>query len=132
MRNFAIPALAVALLFGPAVAAASATPEASAAPIAATQDAATAAPTAATGAPQSAAPTTIAEKVAADWPKYDTGNKGNLTRVEFGKWMADLRTATSQSAPTPQWLKTAFTQTDTDKNGKVTAAELTTFLTAGA
>ncbi len=74
----------------------------------------------------------VADKVAADWSKYDSGNKGNLNKAEFGKWMTDLRTAAGQKAPDAAWLKTAFTQTDTDKNAKVSAAELTAFLSAGA
>ncbi len=76
-------------------------------------------------------PATIADVVASDWSKYDLGAKGHLTQAEFDKWLTDLRAAANQSAPDAVWLKQAFTQTDTDKDTKVTSAELTKFLSAG-
>ncbi len=79
---------------------------------------------------QPAASNAIAEKVSADWAKYDTGNKGHLSRAEFGKWMGDLRASANQPAPDKAWLGTAFIQTDVDKDAKVTASELTAFLSA--
>jgi hypothetical protein len=78
-----------------------------------------------------AKPVTIADVVTADWPKYDLGAKGHLSQAEFDKWLTDLRVAANQSAPDAAWLKQAFTQTDTDKDTKITSAELTKFLSAG-
>lgn len=73
----------------------------------------------------------IADKVKADWPKYDTGNKGHLTKDELGKWLGDLRTAAGQPAPDATWQTTAFIQTDTNADKKVSVDELTAFLAAG-
>ncbi len=103
-----------------------AAPEPAAAPVASAEPAAPVTET--TAAPAN----TVADTVKADWAKYDVGNKGHLAKAEFGKWMTDLRAAAGQSAPDATWLKTAFAQTDTDKNAKVSAAELTAFLSAGA
>jgi hypothetical protein len=94
------------------------------------QDAAKDAKPAAEGA---AAPSAaVADKVKADWAKYDTGNKGSLTKEELGKWLTDLRTAAGQPAPDAEWQATAFTQTDTNSDKKVSADELTTFLSSGS
>jgi hypothetical protein len=123
---FVFHLLSVAALTATAAAYA-AVPDPAAAPVsAATTEPAAAADVAATPAP------TIADTIKADWAKYDTGNKGTLTKAEFSKWMGDLRTTAGQPAPDAAWLKTAFAQTDTDKNAKVSAAELTAFLSAGA
>jgi Ca2+-binding EF-hand superfamily protein len=72
----------------------------------------------------------VAAKVEGDFSKYDLGKKGHLTREEFGKWMSDLRTAASQPAPDANWIGSAFTQTDTDADKKISPAELTAFLTS--
>jgi hypothetical protein len=74
----------------------------------------------------------IAAQVKTDWAKYDADGKPELSRAEFGKWMTDLRTSASQSAPDAAWLKTAFGQSDTDKNAKVSETELTKFLVSGS
>ena len=74
----------------------------------------------------------VAEKVRADWPKYDTNAKGHLTRAELGKWLADLRVAAGQPAPDAEWQKSAFVQTDINRDTKISVEELTAFLTAGA
>jgi hypothetical protein len=128
----AIMALATSANAAPADPAATphAAPASMPAPSADTPAADAAAP-AATEAPAASA-NPVADKVAADWPKYDNGNKGSLNKAEFGKWMTDLRSSAGQKAPDAAWLKTAFAQTDTDKNAKVSAAELTAFLSAGA
>lgn len=76
--------------------------------------------------------TAIAEKVRADWPKYDTNAKGHLTRAELGKWLTDLRVAAGQPAPDTEWQKSAFVQTDKNKDTKISVEELTAFLAAGA
>ena len=86
-------------------------------------------------APDTSAPpskTAIADKIAGDFPKYDAGKKGTLTKGEFNKWMSDLRATAGQPAPDAKWLAGAFAQTDTNSDKKVSSAELTTFLTAGA
>ena len=70
----------------------------------------------------------VAAKVQGEWGKYDAGAKGYLSRAEFGKWMSDLRSAANQPAPDAAWLKSAFAQADADKNAKLTASELTKFL----
>ena len=72
----------------------------------------------------------VASKVQAEWAKYDEGAKGHLSRAEFGKWMGDLRSAANQPAPDAAWLKKAFAQADVDKDAKLTASELTLFLSA--
>jgi hypothetical protein len=74
----------------------------------------------------------IAEKIKADWPKYDAGAKGHLNRAELAKWLADLRSAAGQPAPDAEWQKSAFVQTDTNSDTKVSVEELISFLTAGA
>jgi hypothetical protein len=123
---------AVACVLLAPVAALAASPEQSMTPVPAATAQPAAAQSAAEPAPQTAAGNPVGDKVAADWAKYDGGNKGHLNRVEFGKWMTELRASASQPAPDSAWLKSAFVQTDTDKDAKVTAAELTTFLSAGA
>ncbi len=87
-------------------------------------------PAPAEAAPAAAPAKSVADVVAGDWSKYDTANKGVLNKSEFGKWMTTLRTSAGQPAPDAAWLKTAFAQTDTDKNAKISSAELTTFLSA--
>ena len=72
----------------------------------------------------------VASKVQAEWAKYDEGAKGYLSRAEFGKWMGDLRSTANQPAPDTAWLKKAFAQADVDKDAKLTASELTSFLSA--
>ena len=74
----------------------------------------------------------IAEKVKADWPKYDAGAKGHLNRLELAKWLADLRIAAGQPAPDAEWQKSAFVQTDTNGDTKVSVEELISFLSTNA
>jgi len=76
--------------------------------------------------------TAVAEKIKADWPKYDIAGKGHLTRPELAKWLADLRLAAGQPAPDAAWQKNAFAQTDANKDTKITLEELTAFLAPGA
>lgn len=124
---------AIALAF-PTIAMAQTEPAPAPAPAPAAEPAPAPAP-AAEAAPAPAptdAKTAIAEKVKADWPKYDTGSKGHLTKVELGKWLTDLRVAAGQPAPDAAWQKTAFTQTDKNKDAKISVDELTAFLTSGA
>jgi Ca2+-binding EF-hand superfamily protein len=74
---------------------------------------------------------TVADKVKADWSKYDMGAKGHLTKAELARWLGDLRTANGEPAPDAKWVNSAFAQTDTDKNSKVSPEELTASLSAG-
>ena len=76
--------------------------------------------------------TAIAERIKVDWPKYDVGAKGHLNRAELAKWLADLRATAGQPAPDAEWQKSAFVQTDTNSDTKVSVEELISFLTAGA
>lgn len=74
---------------------------------------------------------TIDEKIGMEWPRYDLGSKGHLSKAELDKWLSDLRTSAGESAPDDKWLGTAFTQTDTNKDKKVSKEELTAFLSSG-
>ncbi len=74
----------------------------------------------------------IADKIKVDWPKYDVGAKGHLNRAELAKWLADLRATAGQPAPDVEWQKSAFVQTDTNSDTRVSVEELISFLTAGA
>lgn len=74
----------------------------------------------------------VAEKIKADWSRYDGGAKGHLTRPELAKWLADLRIAAGQPVPDAEWQKKAFIQTDTNGDTKISLEELTGFLTGGA
>jgi hypothetical protein len=74
---------------------------------------------------------TIDEKIGMDWPRYDLGSKGHLSKAELDKWLTDLRASAGESAPDEKWLGTAFTQTDTNKDKKVSKEELTAFLSSG-
>ena len=74
----------------------------------------------------------VGKKVAEEWSKYDTAEKGHLTQEEFAKWMADLRASAGQPAPDANWLGLAFTQTDADADKKVSEEELKRFLLTGA
>jgi hypothetical protein len=76
--------------------------------------------------------TAVAEKIKADWVKYDVGAKGHLTRPELAKWLTDLRVAAGQPAPDAEWQKSAFVQTDSNSDAKISLEELTAFLTSGA
>ncbi len=74
---------------------------------------------------------TVASKVDEDWPKYDLGSKGHLNKSELGKWLTDLRAANSEPAPDAAWLTSAFAQTDTNRDQKISKGELITSLTLG-
>lgn len=74
----------------------------------------------------------VAEKIKADWPKYDVGAKGHLTRSELAKWLTDLRVAAGQPAPDAEWHKGASVRTDSNSDAKISLEELTAFLTSVA
>jgi Ca2+-binding EF-hand superfamily protein len=80
--------------------------------------------------------TQVADVVAKEFPNYDKNGDGVLSATEFDAWMVALKTAsdpsTKATAPaTKTWLTKAFAQADTDKNKKVSKAELTGFLSQG-
>jgi hypothetical protein len=81
--------------------------------------------------PAPPAPPTVADKVAADWSKYDMGAKGHLTKTELGRWLGDLRTANGEPAPDAKWIDAAFAQTDGNKDSKISKEELTASLSGG-
>jgi hypothetical protein len=99
--------------------------------------------------PASPAPATAsadaAAKVNADWAKYDEGNKGKLTPLEFGNWVMaakgqDMtaqveRTKTSKRANLPAIKvlnETAgdFAKADTDHDRMISPDELAVYLSA--
>jgi hypothetical protein len=82
------------------------------------------APTALPGTP------TVADKVSAEWPKYDKSGKGHLTKAELSSWLSDLRKANGESPPDANWLAAAFTQTDTNSDKRVSPEELTASLSS--
>lgn len=134
--------LASALAIGaPAIAQDMATPapaqDAPAAPDAATQAAPAeqAQAPAQAGQPAAAGLAQVAQVVKNEFPTYDKDADGKLTDVEFAQWMGALRKASdptfdTAAAESQTWFKGAFAQADTDKDGKVSEAELTGFLTA--
>jgi hypothetical protein len=73
--------------------------------------------------PPVAAPT-VSSKVDDDWPKYDIGSKGHLSKAELAKWMADLRVTNGEPTPDAAWQAAAFSQTDTNKDQKISKDEL--------
>lgn len=135
----------------PAVAQSTA-PAADAAMPAAPGTAEAAAPVAAAdAAPASATPATptatadAAAKVNADWAKYDEGNKGKLTPLEFGNWVMAAKgqdmtaqvekTKSSKKANLPaikvlNETASDFAKADTDKDRAISPNELAVFLSA--
>ena len=100
------------------------------------QDSTATAPSDAPAAVQPAATTQVADVVTKEFPSYDKNADGALSAKEFDAWMVALKTAsdpaTKATAPaTKTWLTQAFAQADTDKNKKVSKAELTGFLSQG-
>jgi hypothetical protein len=80
---------------------------------------------------------TIKEVVSAEFPTYDEDKSGDLSKVEFGKWVTTLReqtmaqqgkATTMTDAEKASWVKNAFAKADADKSKKVSQAELETFL----
>ena len=75
--------------------------------------------------------------VRAEWPKYDSGNKGRLTPLEFSTWVMKSHGATVAPrahaggiAPVPAMnaSSTAFARADLNHDGGVTPDEMTRFL----
>ncbi len=102
--------------------------------VATVQDSTAATP--AVAAAQPAAATQVAAVVSKEFPSYDKNKDGVLSATEFDAWMVALKMAsdpaTTANAPaTRTWLTQAFAQADTDKNRKVSKAELTGFLSQG-
>lgn len=116
------------------------------APAPATADASAPAPAPAAAAPaEQTATADAAAKVNAEWAKYDEGNKGKLTPLEFGNWVMAAKgqdvtaqvekTKTSKKANLPAIKvlnETAadFTKADTDKDRMISPNELAIYLSA--
>ena len=83
-----------------------------------------------------AAKSSPSDIIATEFPGYDADKSGDLSKAEFSKWMLALREKSPQAsekksqAELDKWTGTAFTQADSDKNKKVSQAELSAFLTA--
>ena len=84
-------------------------------------------------------------KVNADWAKYDTGNKGKLTPLEFGSWVLAARgqdvtaqvekskTSKRANLPAVKVLNATagdFAKADTDKDHMISPNELAVYLSA--
>lgn len=108
---------------------------AAATPPAAAEDAATDTAAAASTGQDGGATTQVAGVVKTEFPTYDKDSSGTLNDAEFADWMGKLRKASepqldTASAEVKTWMKSAFTQADTDKNKAVSETELTGFLSA--
>ena len=81
----------------------------------------------------------------ADWAKYDEGNKGKLTPLEFGNWVMAAKgqdmtaqvekTKSSKKANLPaikvlNETASDFAKADTDKDRAISPNELAVFLSA--
>jgi len=101
-------------------------------------------PTPAAPAPATASADASA-KVSADWAKYDAGNKGRLTALEFGTWVLakngqDVaaqveKTKTSKKANLPaikvlNATSAEFAKADKDKDRMISPDELAAYLSA--
>jgi hypothetical protein len=90
------------------------------------------APTPSSTAPTSAqdpVPTmSVADAVAADFPKYDKDASGELSKAEFIAWITEAKAKTDGKTPDKKVLSDAFLKADADKNKTISAAELTSFL----
>jgi len=110
-----------------------------------TAPAAEAAATTPTAPAQATATADAAAKVNADWAKYDQGNKGKLTPLEFGSWILAAKgqsvtaqvekTKTSKKANLPavkvlNETATDFAKADTDKDKMISPNELAVYLSA--
>jgi len=110
-------------------------------------DAAAPAPTSAqTASASPAVPSAeVTAKVNADWAKYDEGNKGKLTPLEFGNWLMAAKgqdvtaqvekskTSKRSNLPAIKVLNataTDFSKADTDKDKSISPTELATYLSA--
>ena len=84
-------------------------------------------------------------KVNADWAKYDEGNKGKLTPLEFGTWLMAAKgqdvtaqvekskTSKRSNLPAIKVLNATaadFSKADADKDRSISPAELATYLSA--
>ncbi|MFM9852712.1 MAG: EF-hand domain-containing protein [Sphingomonadaceae bacterium] len=72
----------------------------------------------------------IEQIVSTDFPTYDADKSGELNKSEFTAWMVAAKSQSGAAVPDKQWLTDAFTKADTDNNKSVSAAELTSFLSA--
>nr|WP_053000313.1 hypothetical protein [Sphingomonas sp. Y57] len=113
-------------------------------PAPATADAASPTPSQTPPAQQTAT-ADAAAKVNAEWAKYDEGNKGKLTPLEFGTWIMAAKghdmtaqvekTKASKKADLPaikvlNETASDFAKADTDKDRMISPNELAVFLSA--
>jgi hypothetical protein len=70
----------------------------------------------------------VADAVAADFPKYDKDASGELSKAEFIAWISEAKSKVDGKTPDKKILSDAFTKADADKSKTISAAELTTFL----
>lgn len=79
----------------------------------------------------------VANAVKAEWPKYDAGNKGRLTPLEFSTWVMKSHGGTVAPrahaggiAPVSAMnaSSTAFARADLNHDGGITPDEMTHFL----
>ena len=79
----------------------------------------------------------VSSAVKAEWPKYDAGNKGRLTPLEFSTWVMKSHGGTVAPrahaggiAPVSAMnvSSTAFARADLNHDGGVTPDEMTRFL----
>lgn len=85
----------------------------------------------------SAAPNDPAAILRTEFPAYDKDSSGALSKEEFSTWLIALKNAAPQQtqltqAQQSEWLGTAFSDADKDRNSAITLAELTTYLTRGS
>jgi hypothetical protein len=78
---------------------------------------------------------TVTKLVDAEFPAYDANQNGELDEPEFSKWLLALHAAGGDAsskamddAAKAKWAKDGFAAADTDKNQKVSKAEMNKFL----
>jgi hypothetical protein len=78
----------------------------------------------------------VAKLVDSEFPTYDADKNGELSQLEFSKWMMALHSkaessgnaAKKDAAAKDKWAKDAFIQADADKSKKISKAEMSKFL----
>lgn len=78
----------------------------------------------------------VAKVVETEFPTYDADKNGELSQPEFATWVLALHAkaeeaggaAKKDGAAKAKWAKDAFATADTDKNKKVSKAEIGKFL----
>lgn len=77
----------------------------------------------------------VTKVVDAEFPVYDANKTGDLEQPEFNKWVLALHAASTDAnakamdeAAKTKWASDAFASADTDKNQKISKAEISKFL----